>query len=187
MNEPESNDEDTKKLVEEMNASDPVDLPSVKWTLEQLVNLLNDGLKVNQQAISNMLQTRSYCNDELVQHKDIICIIENCKDGPRQTVGILGILNGWSKPLGFRIEAIMAGAEVLMGTGEITGFRLMPVDHVLLRRVKGTCNECGKKEVIIDMTDMKMRCEACGLEGAIPPLSPGETLTDPEKKETPDE
>ena len=154
------------------DAFESVDKRSVKWTLERLVDLLNEGLDLDQQAISNMLQTRSYCKEPLIQHRDILCVTENLREGPRTTVGILGILNGWSRPLGFRIEAIMAGAEVLQGMGEIISFRLMPVEHAILRKIKGTCKKCGTKEVVIDLTDNKTRCENCGIEEVIPPQVP---------------
>ncbi len=154
------------------DAFESADKRSVKWTLEQLVDLLNEGLDLDQQAISNMLQTRSYCKEPLIQHRDIIFVTEPFEDKIRTSVGILGILNGWSQPLGFRIEAIMAGPEVLKGIGEIISFRLMPVEHAILRLIKGTCKKCGKKEVVIDLTDTKTRCENCGLEGDIPPQVP---------------
>jgi len=112
----------------EQNVEWTPDAVSIRHCLKELVDLLNDGLKVDQNAVSGMMNHRSYCTDALIAHPTIMCVTENCQDGLRKTVGILGILNGWARPLGWRIEAIMAGPEALVGLGDIIGFRLMPAE-----------------------------------------------------------
>jgi hypothetical protein len=92
--------------------------------LEELVDLLTEAVLTDPRAIESLFTTRAVCSHDFVTHPSIVTKIENYgSEAAKATVGILGLLNGWSTPLGYRIEAMYSGVEMKT----LIGFRLMPV------------------------------------------------------------
>jgi hypothetical protein len=69
-------------------------------TAEKAAEVLNEALKLDQAATSQLLLTRSICNDELADHPKIYCRARPFFGGPNSkrrqaySVGMLGLLNG---------------------------------------------------------------------------------------------
>ena len=59
-------------------------------TIDEAINLLNEAVRADRQAMHQLVETRTICNSELAKHPTIQVVAGT---GPR-TVGILGILNG---------------------------------------------------------------------------------------------
>ncbi len=62
-------------------------------TIEQAINLLNQALHADSDAITKLVASKVECNDVLGDHPTIQCGQKDSPDGP-VTVGLLGILNG---------------------------------------------------------------------------------------------
>jgi hypothetical protein len=63
--------------------------------IEQVVDILNDILKTDPEAVSALVNNRVKCNQELANHNSV----QVSGTDVEPTVGILGILNGFIEPL----------------------------------------------------------------------------------------
>jgi hypothetical protein len=101
-------------------------------TIDDVIELLNDALEKDSEAIHNLATNRVSCNEELADHPTIQI---GAKDN-QYTVGIIGILNG-----------IFGIAED--GYGAIAGdFEVICVNNHDVpdkARVGDKCAECGEK------------------------------------------
>lgn len=90
----------------------------IRWqvNINDVVNLLNDALKVDPQAVTALINTRVQCNNELADHPTIQV---GLFDGEYR-VGLLGILNGifGIADDGWGPIAVIIGAD-----GIVTGFQ----------------------------------------------------------------
>jgi hypothetical protein len=60
-------------------------------SIEEAINILNDILKTDKEAIKKLVEYRVPCNKELMLHKTVQVL---CIDGGEPTVGLMGIING---------------------------------------------------------------------------------------------
>ena len=81
-------------------------------TIKDVINLLNEAVKLDQQAMENLVSTRVECNTQLLNHPTIQCTSDN-------RVGLLGVINGI-----FGIDDRFTGviAASYNDDGKLTGF-----------------------------------------------------------------
>jgi len=60
--------------------------------LDKVIEILNELVQTDHDAIKNLIETRVPCNDELKNHETVQ--VQCDKNGDNPEVGLLGILNG---------------------------------------------------------------------------------------------
>ena len=61
-------------------------------TPEEVVEFLNELVKIDEEAVTNLLQSRVYCNGELADHETVQ--VDGFSEPGKTKVGLLGVLNG---------------------------------------------------------------------------------------------
>lgn len=98
--------------------------------LDWALNILNSALACDNQAITNLVESRVICNEALANHP---CILARNKNNGHYDIGILGIING------------MIGVDEKTGYGHITAvydeeekivLRFEKTDHRKIKRWK---------------------------------------------------
>lgn len=70
------------------------EVPAV--TVDQAIDMLNDLLKLDREAITQLLDRRVLCSESMADHETVQVLERQHKNGKASTytVGLLGILNG---------------------------------------------------------------------------------------------
>lgn len=69
-----------------------MNIPSINPEL--IIQYLNNLIKLDQKAISNLIDARVPCNTDLANHETVQVVDLGTDEIPEYKVGILGILNG---------------------------------------------------------------------------------------------
>jgi hypothetical protein len=97
---------------------------------ELIVACLNDARDCDQVALRDLVLTRVECNYDLADHPNIQVVCSD-DDESKTAVGLLGMINGITIPLGSVVYAILDGEdEDDVSTTNLLGFRLGPIQEI---------------------------------------------------------
>jgi hypothetical protein len=95
-------------------------------TLDSVIDLLNEALELDQEAMSNLVSNRAECNEALAEHPTIQCSSHHVEG--TYTIGLLGIINGI-----FGVDEDLYGAvTMVLEDGKIT--KVVRTDQINYRQ-----------------------------------------------------
>jgi hypothetical protein len=90
----------------------------MKETLAIFLDLLNEAVEADPQAMELLIGHRVECNNMLADHPTIQCMENTMPDGKKTYVGMLGVINGICE----KITGQRVAAQYEKGSGALIGF-----------------------------------------------------------------